>query len=573
MTPSFLVIPGSAPQAVGTLAGYPNPARLLTVELLLRRPAATPELTARLAALLSAPPHLRTYPSHDELTQLLGTTPADLATVADYYQGRQLQVQRSCLLTGSLTLTGTVQAVEQAFHTRVAVLQSAGQPPFLAGLTPLLMPPALAGLVRQAQPLERPVRRESRRPARLRRPLPAGEGSPPPADDHATTMPPGYTPQELARAYAFPAGLAGEGQTIGFVELGGKLNQGDLKEFFAEAGLKKPKIVEVGTPPPTGPAATSLLDNAEVALDLEVAGALAPQARLVVYYGSTLLEALRAVVGDAANHPAVVSVSWAGSEYYYPAADVQEMNELLYLAAMLGITVLAASADHGAYNQLGVPNVSLPASSPLVLGCGGTVPTITDAQLLAEVVWNELGGQWATGGGYSTLYAQPAYQQAAASHYPYQHSPWRGVPDLAADASLLQGYRTVFGGQPVVAGGTSAATPFLATLVLLLGQRLGYRLGFLNAVLYGLAGSVVFRPITQGNNQLYWAAPVWNPCTGLGSPVGEQLLAALQALAHPPTPTPDAGATLLAPPAAEATPPALDEETPTGPAGEPPATT
>jgi kumamolisin len=525
MNESLLAVPHSAPQAAGALVGYPNPARTLSITLSLRRQTPSVEQAAQLTDLVTLPPHLRRYPSHEELTAVLGTTSDDLATVSAYFEPFGLQVAGSSLLTGSLTLTGPVTAFEQAFHTEVATFQTTGQTRFLATTTALQLPASLLDIVQQAPPLERPVRIEARRPTKPRPATPAPEAAAP----EAPPVPAGYSPQELAQAYQFPTGLSGEGQVIGFVELGGKLNQADFKQFFAQAGLKKPRIIEVGTPP-ASTGLTELVNNAEVALDLEVAGALAPQARLVVYYGSTLLEALRTIVADDVNRPGVVSISWAGSEYNYSAADVAEMNNLLYLASLLGITLVAASADHGAYNSLAVPNVSLPSSNPLVLGCGGTIDTLADGRLQSQLVWNEASGQDASGGGYSMLYPQPYYQYQAVGKYPYQKSTMRGVPDVAADASSVQGYRVVFNGQDVVIGGTSAATPFTAALLALISQQLGYRLGFLNSVLYGFAGSEAFRPITAGNNQLYYAAPYWNPCTGLGSLVGERLLNLLQHL-------------------------------------------
>lgn len=106
--------------------------------------------------------------------------------------------------------------------------------------------------------------------------MPPPVAAPPPTDApvaSAPTPPPGYSLPELGQAHQFPAGLAGEGQVIGLVELGGKLNQADLRQFFASVGLKKPRIVEVGTVPASS---NRIENNGEVALDIQVAGALAP---------------------------------------------------------------------------------------------------------------------------------------------------------------------------------------------------------------------------------------------------------------------------------------------------------
>jgi kumamolisin len=76
-------------------------------------------------------------------------------------------------------------------------------------------------------------------------------------------------------------------------------------------------------------------------------------------------------------------------------------------------------------------------------------------------------------------------------------------------------------------GGTSAAAPLWASLVARLNRGLNARCGFLNPILYNNALRSAFRDITVGNNGAYAAGPGWDPCTGLGSPIGQQLLRAL----------------------------------------------
>jgi kumamolisin len=530
MSENLMAVPGSSPLTTGGPAGYPSPTKEVDIKLALRTRVLTAEAAAPLDELLSYPPHLRQYPTHDELAAIMGGYAEDMASIETYFESFGIRVKSKSLLLGRVILTGSVTDFERAFHTEVATFQGGNRMQYLATTSDFQLPAKLLEMVDHAQPLQQPVRKESRLPTKPGPVQLAGRSAGP------VQPQPGYSIQTLGQAYKFPADATGEGQVIGLVELGGKVNQNDLKQFFAEIGIKKPRIVEVGTPPPsTG--STELINNAEVALDLEVAGALAPQARLVVYYGSTLIEALQAAVGDEVNKPTVLSISWAGSEFNYSADEVQQMNLLLYQASILGITIVAASADHGAYNGLSMPNVSLPSSSPLVLGCGGTIATLTEASLTSEVVWNEMNGQVATGGGYSHLYTQPYYQAQAVARYPYQKSVMRGVPDVAADASMLNSYQVVFGGQHTVIGGTSGATPFVAALLALLSEKLGYRLGYLNTVLYGFAGSQAFRPVTTGNNQLYLAAPYWNPCTGLGSIVGTELLQLLQTLEQASTST------------------------------------
>jgi kumamolisin len=74
---------------------------------------------------------------------------------------------------------------------------------------------------------------------------------------------------------------------------------------------------------------------------------------------------------------------------------------------------------------------------------------------------------------------------------------------------------------------TSAAAPLWASLVARLNQGLKAQCGFLNTILYGSAFRSAFRDVTVGNNGAYAAAPGWDACTGLGSPIGQQMLRAL----------------------------------------------
>ena len=547
MSATLFAIPGPGP--VRSLpAGYPAPTQELEFTLVLRRKPHTPQDAAPLDALLGQLPHQRQYLTHAELADATGADAADVATLEAYLQPFGIQIKNTSLLLRQATLAGSVQAFEQAFATEIAAFQAAGQPQVLALASPLRVPAPLHELLYAVQPLSPPVRKEWR-PTPKPTPVPPhllkGFG----AEAEAAGSPTSYSVPELAQAYRFPAEATGAGQVVGIVELGGQFSHEDLAQYFASLGRPQPEIIEVGTSPNPGTA------QLEVTMDVEIVGALLPQAKLVVYYAHTLAGALQAIVADEANKPTVVSISWAGSEYNYTAQEVQLLNDLCYQAALLGITLVAASADLGAFNGLAFPNVSLPSSNPLVLGCGGTTATLLNGALTQEVVWNEIfnnnpADRMSSGGGVSHLYPLPYYQGRAVPGYPYSlpQSGARGVPDLAAHASGQPGYQLIYNGQPALSGGTSAATPLVAALLALLNEQLGYRLGFVNAVLYALAGSAAFRPITQGNNSFYAAAPYWNPCTGLGSPVGEQLLALLQQVERtgalaPLAPTPDDQAT------------------------------
>ena len=164
-----------------------------------------------------------------------------------------------------------------------------------------------------------------------------------------------------------------------------------------------------------------------------------------------------------------------------------------------------------------------------MLGCGGTTLSVGPT---SETVWGG-SGRGATGGGVSRTFPLPAYQSAAG--VPGQADtgrPGRGVPDVAADADPATGYRIRVDGQEIVLGGTSAVAPLWAALVCRLVQALGDPLGPPHQALYGTAGPGVappgFRDVTVGSNGAYDAGPGWDPCTGLGTPDGTALLAALR---------------------------------------------
>jgi kumamolisin len=108
-------------------------------------------------------------------------------------------------------------------------------------------------------------------------------------------------------------------------------------------------------------------------------------------------------------------------------------------------------------------------------------------------------------------------------------SAGRGVPDVSGNADPLTGYQVLVDGEVQVIGGTSAVAPLWAALIARCNQKLGEPLGDVHAALYQI-GERAFRDITQGNNGTYKAAAGWDPCTGLGSPNGGALLAALAVL-------------------------------------------
>jgi kumamolisin len=208
------------------------------------------------------------------------------------------------------------------------------------------------------------------------------------------------------------------------------------------------------------------------------------------------------------------------------------MQTALEDAAALGVTVTAAAGDNGSGDGVsdGQPHVDFPASSPYALACGGTKLAASGNSITSEVVWNEdSANEGATGGGVSTVFARPAWQQGVTVPKAPSGFAGRGVPDVAGNADPLTGYQVLVDGSAQVIGGTSAVAPLWAALIARCNQKLGRPVGDPHAAIYQI-GSKAFRDITQGNNGAYQAATGWDACTGFGSPQGEALLAALSAL-------------------------------------------
>ena len=346
-----------------------------------------------------------------------------------------------------------------------------------------------------------------------------------------------YTPLQVAGAYKFPSGN-GKGQTIGIIELGGGYKQSDLQTYFKSLKLAVPKVIAVSvdgaqnqpTGDPNGP-------DTEVALDIEVAGAVASGARLVVYFAPNtdagFLDAINQAAMDNINKPSVISISWGGPESTWTAQSLQSYNSALQAAASLGVSVCVACGDSGSSDGVsdGKYHVDFPASSPYSLACGGTSLKLSGSNISSEVVWNGGSGAGATGGGVSDTFPLPPYQSKAKVPPSANKGKFkgRGVPDIAGDADPATGYRVTSDGSSFAVGGTSAVAPLWAGLIALFNQSVGKQVGFLNTNLYQTVATTkgTFRDITSGNNGHFKAAAGWDPCTGWGSPVGAAIQTAL----------------------------------------------
>lgn len=506
-----------------------------------------PLLGSRRAAAPGAQPG-RALAGHSALTVTLllrrragggpGADPADLTTVTEALTAAGAQIVLADAPSRRVQASGTVELLSAIFGTQLE--QTTSQAPDGRAVTHrqrtgvLTLPGVLDGIVIAVLGLDdRPQARAQFRIA------------------EASAVAQSYTPLELGAIYRFPpvpgdppARGGGAGQRIAIIELGGGYDTADLDAYFAGLGITGPQVTAVSVDGAVNqPGQDPQGADGEVLLDIEVAGALAPKAELVVYFAPNtdagFLNAVSEAV-HAAPTPAAISISWGQSEDTWTPQARTGLDSVFADAVALGITVTAAAGDNGSTDGTvdtvdGRNHVDFPAASPNVLACGGTslAANPTSGVVTSETVWND-GSGGATGGGVSDAFATPDWQRTAGVP-----GTGRGVPDVAANADPRTGYQVRVDGTAMVIGGTSAVAPLWAALIARLRQAIGTTTGtppFVQTLYRGVtAGQAAagFRDIVAGNNGAYAAATGWDACTGLGAPDGTALLALLTGTVPP----------------------------------------
>jgi subtilase family serine protease len=365
-----------------------------------------------------------------------------------------------------------------------------------------------------------------------------------------------YTANQLASDYGFTSlynsGDLGAGQTVALFELEKNLTTDVAAYQKCYSTTAKVTYVKVD-----GGAKGSAAGQGEAALDIEDIIGLAPKAAVKVYQGPNSNAGLLAVYNKIATDDIakVMSSSWGQCESQSSATLLNAENTIFQQAATQGQSLFAAAGDSGSTDcqtKTGVENkveADDPASQPFVTGVGGT--TLKSGK---ETVWNEsASGAGAGGGGVSSFWKMPTFQSGAPSALNVINKNSSGKqckattgdcreePDVTADADPTTGYIVYYSGNWLPIGGTSAASPLWAAFIALTNADNACKssVGFTNPALYKVAGSsykTTFHDITSGNNDytpsgytggLYPAGTAYDMASGLGSPVGGPLAAAL----------------------------------------------
>jgi kumamolisin len=462
--------------------------------------------------------------AHDVASQRAAEYADAFAKIADFANETGLAVVKQDPARRLVKLAGPIDKIEAAFRTKLHYYND-GQQGFRARSGTLSAPADVAENVEAVLGLDtRPIAKP-----KLTRHF----------NPHAVV---GHLPNEVAKLYSFPKTRGmGAGQTIALIELGGGFRDSDNRTAFRAMHLDTPRVVPVSVSGGQNRPGIDTNADGEVALDIQVAGGAAPGARIAVYFAPNtvqgFVDAITRAVHDQQNRPSVISISWGSAESNWTGQGLAAMNTAFRDAALLNVTVLAAAGDNLATDGIGDgrAHTDFPASSPFVIGCGGTVIDTSGGVITSEKVWNSNG--LGTGGGISDKFPLPAYQARANIPKSFNdHQVRRGVPDIAGDADPQSGFSVVVGGIGGTIGGTSAVAPLFAGFFALVNQACGRPAGFALPLLYG--STAAFRPVVSGDNKDggigYAAGPGWNACTGLGVPDGSKLFDVFQQAAAGP---------------------------------------
>ena len=523
---------GNTPAAVSRLRAMENLSATnqlhLAIALPLRNQA---ELDALLKNIYNpASPSYHQYLTPAQFAEKFGPAKSDYQALIKFAEQNGLKVMATHSNRVVLDVAGSVAAIENTFQVKMRVYHHPKEkrtfyspdtePSVDASVqVPIL---SISGLNNYSLP----------RPASLHI-MPAQR---PPGSPALAGSGPGGTFRGLdfRAAYVPNTPLNGTGQSVALLEFDGYYSN-DIAAYEQTCSLPYVKLTNV---PVRGGVSKPGSASDEVSLDIEMAVAMAPNlSRVVVYEEPVSIfnwpDILSQIADD--NLAAQISCSWFNP--YSPGPDPAS-EQLFQQMASQGQSFFSASGDADAYDG----QIPFPEDSPNITMVGGTMLT-TGAPLgprLAETVWNR-GGGIGTGGGVSTYYPIPSWQQGINTFLTNGGSTVaRNIPDVALTAENI--WIRYGNGKTETIGGTSCAAPLWAGFMALINQQMvavGKPLaGFINPAIYEIGNESFsnfqpFNDITTGDNtsssspNAFYAVPGYDLCTGFGTPNGTNLINAL----------------------------------------------
>jgi uncharacterized protein (TIGR03437 family) len=467
-----------------------------------------------------------------------GLAQADIDQVTAWLAGQKLTVDSVGPAHNTITFTGAVRDIEQAFQTEIHRYTLNGEIHF-ANATEPSVPATLNRSIQVVHGLD-----DFRlRPSALR------QASEKPRYTSSVTGNHYLAPDDVGTIFdiapLYNSGITGKGQKIVVVGQT-QVDLSDIREFrsFLNLSANDPQLLLVPNSKDPG---VSNDDLPEADLDIEWSGAIARDASIIYVYSNDVTDAAAYAINSALAP--VISMSYGLCEGLTSQSGLTTMRTYAQQANAQGITWIAASGDNGANDCYGISSrgptglsVDAPASIPEVTGIGGT--TLTEGSgtywnttnnnshasaisYIPESVWNDTaidGSPSSSGGGASITFAKPTWQIGPG--VPADGA--RDVPDISLPASAdHDAYLVYTSGSLEAFGGTSVGAPVFAGMAGLLNQYLvanglqsGAGLGNMNPRLYALAQSSpgVFHDITTGNNIVNSCATSARTCVPV--PVG-----------------------------------------------------
>jgi hypothetical protein len=528
-------LPGHVPPAVALLQPVdrlPGSTRLnLAIGLPLRNQEGLTKLLQQIYD--PASPQYRHYLTTEQFTEKFGPTEQDYQAVVDFARRNGFRVTATHPNRVLLDVDAAVADIEKALHVTMRVYQHPKEARkfFAPDVEPSveLGVPVLAfdGLNNFTLPHPAGLKIGPRQKTAHARPA-DGSGT------GATYM--GY---DFRAAYAPGVALTGTGQTIGLVQFDGYYPS-DITAYESMAGLPSVALTNIyidgfdGTP-------VDITNNIEVSLDIEMVISMAPGLAKVILYEASSNSIPNDVLNRMAtdNQAKQLSCSWG-----WGGGPDTNADQIFLQMASQGQSFFAASGDSDAYYTS--TSTNFPADDPYLTSVGGTTLTTTGplGPYVSETVWNPENGI-GSGGGISTSYPIPSWQQGVATAANGGSTTMRNVPDVALTADnvdVIAGNGTDYGDIGGISG-TSCASPLWAAFIALVNQQAGTNgpVGLINSAVY-LIGTELdytsdFQDTTSGNNEWlaspgqFTAVPGYDLCTGWGTPTGSNLV---NALSRPP---------------------------------------
>jgi kumamolisin len=405
---AMVVLPGSTRHAVprAKLLKKSDPGNRIVVSIYARKNPTPPgKSLSPLDDLTSKLPGQRRYPTEAEFNSAFGASQEDLDKIADWAKASNLKVKEISIPMRRVLVEGTIADIGKAFGVQLNEYEHPETGRFRGREGEVHIPADLAGIVTGVFGLDtrhigRPrIRRGNVQPVDFeqflsnakRKARGATQAAPP------TPFPGTFFPTEVAQLYSYPDEFTGAGQNVAIFAFNGAdpdphggYKLASLQNYFEKVlGGKTPVIKDVvvqgpGNDPGPDSQASSARGDAtgEVMLDMCVVGAVAPGANIFMYFTEFTdqgwLDALNEAITDD-NKIDVISISYGNPEDdpngAWTAMGVEQVNQAFQAAAAKGITVCCASGDDGSNDNVpdGKNHVDFPASSPHVLGCGGTL--------------------------------------------------------------------------------------------------------------------------------------------------------------------------------------------------------